>query len=297
MEFDELEKLMELYELANNAKLYARQQIIKGSTQLENNSLLISYWNALEKGVSQVRNLHDEILKEKPQLDAHKIISDYEGRISISSKYSLGNCHELVFHAFDYILNNYKDMYAEIYGIYGGDHVFLVLNRDRNSDPSNPMTWGKLTIICDPWADIVYKASEYQSKLKNFYRKNNKNHTEDFNHWKHTLKPLPHLNTDFFKKYRNIKALHTNFKKICNGLLQKLKKIKQELGEESELLSKKIEQCILDINDKIKNVEIESDNYRVVKKQLAHVLDEISIICKKVRKIKESQNINNCLIM
>jgi hypothetical protein len=56
---------------------------------------------------------------------------------------------------------------VDIYRILGGDHCFLVIGRDLNSDPSDPETWGPHTMICDPWSKKSFPVSELY-KLQNY---------------------------------------------------------------------------------------------------------------------------------
>ncbi len=288
----------EIFKLAEEAGRYARQQIVKGSSQPKNNDLEKEYFNALKKSVEQIRDLSVEALKDNLQLDANKLISYYESVISTTSKYSLGNCAELAFQAFDYILYATEDMdsqvYAEIYGVEGpyGDHAVMILNRPRHSDPSDPKTWGNETVICDPWTGIVYNALKYQSKLKTSYLENHENIIEDFNFKTHSLEPLSNFNTEYFQKYRTIEALQLNFKKYCDALIELLEKDKNELAE-NKSLSEEINQYIVNINDKIKNTKISDGGYRTVKKQLSKVLDEVFDIYAKASQIKVSQKIQN----
>ncbi len=136
--------------------------------------------------------------------------------ISDIKKYASGNCSEHAHLAFEFILDNYPSVNAEIYKIHGGDHVFVVVGRAVDSNPSDPMTWGENAYFCDPWSDKVFKASNYQMELRNFrwrieskltrfiaYLKKKllrqkidpsvyriERFTEPFNHDKHILKPV-----------------------------------------------------------------------------------------------------------
>jgi hypothetical protein len=283
----------DIFELAKNAKDYARTKIVKGGTQLENNNLSREDANALSEGVKQLQFLSQEIFAcQERLLDASLLISLYENVISLTNKHSLGNCGELAYQAFDYILYASENLHtrADVYEIKGGDHIFLVLNRPYDSDPYDPKTWGNETIICDPWANAVYNALDYQSKLKNFYSQNNKNYIEDFDSNKHSLIPCPNMNTEFFQKYRNIQALQLNFKKKCDGLLQTLEEDKITLSDEDKSLSKIIDQSIIDINTKIKNIKIQPGDYRAVKEQLVKVFDEIFDKYTEARELRYNQN-------
>ncbi len=128
--------------------------------------------------IEQVNNLRQwrEDLLSNPgkktrflELEKNQDIREYELDIKLSLISSSGNCDEFTKQAFDFILYHDNSIKAEVYEIQGGDHVFLVLNRDPNSDPSDPDTWGKKAVICDPWANSVYYALNFRHHLKNFY--------------------------------------------------------------------------------------------------------------------------------
>ncbi|WP_240610484.1 hypothetical protein, partial [Legionella qingyii] len=119
---------------------------------------------------------------------------------------SLGNCYEMALMALDYVLRYAPpSVNAEVYQIEGGDHVFLVVGRKKNSNPNNPATWGKDAYICDPWSNKVYPASEYLTQTKNyiFLRKMDgdySNQLENFDKHHHKLSPIPSENTEYLRK-------------------------------------------------------------------------------------------------
>uniref|UniRef100_UPI003D00C903 hypothetical protein n=1 Tax=Legionella gresilensis TaxID=91823 RepID=UPI003D00C903 len=49
------------------------------------------------------------------------------------------------------------------HGLYDDNHVFLVINRDPNSDLTDMSTWGTEAIVFDSWKKLVFKASDYLS--------------------------------------------------------------------------------------------------------------------------------------
>jgi hemoglobin-like flavoprotein len=78
---------------------------------------------------------------------------------------------------------------------------------------------------------------------------------------------------------------------MCDSLLETLKKEKKELGLQNDSLSKEIDQVIVKINNKIKNIEIQSDDYRMVKQQLVEVVEEITDLYTETDiKIKNTQH-------
>lgn len=82
-------------------------------------------------------------------------------------KYSIGNCMEMSAAAFVYLLNIQPEIKIDLYNIKGGDHCFLVLGRDFDSDPADHKTWGENAFICDPWSKKSFPASQIEN-LKDF---------------------------------------------------------------------------------------------------------------------------------
>ena len=71
---------------------------------------------------------------------------------------------------------------AEVVSIIDGDHVFVVINRDLNSDINSPEKWGDQAIICDAWANDCYPATEIYKQLKchHFEHKDHGSYTTTF---------------------------------------------------------------------------------------------------------------------
>src|SRR5579872_4078194 len=208
------------------SQYYAHTQIKKGSTQTKNNLLIgKGRFKALDKGINNVRN----ILEQRDQLEKESGLFNFEETIEMTSKFSLGNCHELACQALDYILNHVPEVEAELYEIKKGDHIFLVLNRKRPSDPGDPGEWGESAVICDPWANKVYKATEYHTELKNFYRDMlGNNRTEPLNRF-HKLAPFTCYNTKYFRSIRTVEHLKESFSERVAFLVETLNKYRQQL--------------------------------------------------------------------
>ena len=45
------------------------------------------------------------------------------------------------------------------------DHAFVVIDRKVGSDVKDISTWGDTAVVCDPWDEKVYAASEIPSKM------------------------------------------------------------------------------------------------------------------------------------
>lgn len=87
---------------------------------------------------------------------------------AVAKKVGIGTCLEMSALALDYCLEKKVPQKAELFYLEGGNHVFLVLDRNQKSKPSDYKSWGKQAVICDTWSGKVFAASKIESKLKNF---------------------------------------------------------------------------------------------------------------------------------
>jgi hypothetical protein len=233
-------------ELAALAKEYARTQIVHGCTQIENNELPVEYFAALTKVMlDQLRPLLNEFRSDPLKL-LPKTIYDYEKVISISSKYSLGNCSELAMQAMDYLLTleNADSINAEIIGIYGGrgDHVFLVIGRELNSDLNDINSWGEHAVICDPWTNEVYPTVEALGRLQAYYRifypdGTSKNQLLNYDPDIHSLYDI--LDIKKIIEFRTQPLLIENYKKQLDLIEQQMQQYGEKLENHCNHLSKK----------------------------------------------------------
>lgn len=241
--------LEDALKIGNEAKNYSLARIKKGYTSLASNQLSTFYYNSLKNSVKETREMYYQSWSQVDPLEKNITVAKFESEVAISSKYSLGNCHELAVLALYYIINfAHNDINAEVYTIDGGDHVFLVLNRDPNSDPHKPETWGVNAVICDPWNDQVndqvYPAAEYTYRLKNyrskiFTIKNDRNYVENIDPNKHTLKPIRNFNTQYLCQIRTVDNLKNNFSEEVIYLIKTIEKYKTNLEIEKNRLNKK----------------------------------------------------------
>ena len=88
--------------------------------------------------------------------------------VGFAMKYNMGNCSEMAAVGFKYAKTHLPDVNVEIFQIQKGDHVFLVLGRDPNSDPSDYKNWGADTVICDPWAKAYYPVDQLEKYLMDY---------------------------------------------------------------------------------------------------------------------------------
>jgi hypothetical protein len=192
---------MQTLQVAKDANAYARSQIIKTSTRLENNNLAQDQQDYLKRALGSchyedaygIRDLIYEQYKKNKQQGQDKQLAWHNSVVAVTSKYSIGNCSELAHQAFDYILKKAPTMRAEIYRIVGGDHAFVVINRNPTSDPHNPLTWGANAVVCDPWANSVFPARYCPTMLKIYWYddKTKTNNICDYDPKIHKLEPRP----------------------------------------------------------------------------------------------------------
>jgi hypothetical protein len=77
---------------------------------------------------------------------------------AIAESTGCGNCGEQSAVAFVY-LRDRGVCPLEYMHFTNHDHAFVVLNRPKNTDESNPGTWGNDAVVCDPWKGRAYKAA------------------------------------------------------------------------------------------------------------------------------------------
>jgi hypothetical protein len=73
-------------------------------------------------------------------------------------RYGCGNCGVQSAVAFVRLRDHWKVFPLDWVQVKGGDHGFVVVGRDKKTDPSNPATWNEEAVICDPWRGIVQMA-------------------------------------------------------------------------------------------------------------------------------------------
>lgn len=200
-------KLYRILQFAVNANLHANTQIIKGSTQLDNNNLTFEQQKSLANAIgdenSGIRGEINEVAEKLNEAFNDEILANFVATIKITSKFSLGNCHEMAMQALSYSMLKHPNILSEIFVLNPGDHTFLVLGRSVVSNPNDPETWGSTCVVCDPWANNVFPASEYNTKLTGFTSVQNTRHAVpyyDENGEKLVLvKPLDKLNSTYLR--------------------------------------------------------------------------------------------------
>ncbi|WP_419421537.1 hypothetical protein ACNVED_16655 (plasmid) [Legionella sp. D16C41] len=232
--------------IAHAACSYSRNFILKGVTQLVNNTYDKSQRFSLARAIIDLRKLSNEYPESSLEINAeyHK----FHRTVELCKKFSLGSCYELALMALDYVLRYAPpSVNAEVYYIKGGDHAFLVVGRKMNSNPNKPETWGKEAYICDPWSNKVYPASEYLSQTKNYFisRKEDgdySNHIEDFDKHRHKLSPISLQNAEYLRKTQlqpHLNKIVQLFQKRMKAILKALEKLETNLKAIMQRLDEK----------------------------------------------------------
>ena len=79
----------------------------------------------------------------------------------------VGKCEQMAWLAFVYLRSLISDTRIEL--VTTSNHMFVVINRETESDIRNTATWGEKAIICDPWARRSYNAQFFNVE-KHLYR-------------------------------------------------------------------------------------------------------------------------------
>jgi hypothetical protein len=147
---------------AQNAMEYVKQFQMTAITHPRFATLNKEEQNTIIEKMYQVRALGNL----KPE-DKDMVNSSFENFLHssfLSAHHHAGNCKEQAYLALDYIQRNDKEAHAEVYQFDKLDHAFVVVDREKNSDPTKPSSWGKNATICDPWNNEIYPASALTKK-------------------------------------------------------------------------------------------------------------------------------------
>lgn len=239
--------------IAKKANAYARKHIVSGATQLETNKLPVHQRVEI---YSKVKELRRQVSDESSYsiLALEEELIEFFAYIELCKKYALGNCQEMTYMALDYIVKNEPDVEAEAFYIDGGDHVFLVIGRNPDSDANDPLTWGDDAYICDPWANRVYRASDYQTELHDYRGLTEKtvfgnyllNCPVPLDSDRTELKPIFRANTRYIRLYGEpniiksaislyqlkLNFLKTSINEVLESLLSINKRLLKRYGEE-----------------------------------------------------------------
>jgi hypothetical protein len=86
-----------------------------------------------------------------------------------ASSASVGNCWEMAIVAlFKGMEKGVWNIRLDRVSIVNGDHTFLVIGRDSQSDPKNYKTWGPNAVVMDAWANKVYALEDLEKNLYDY---------------------------------------------------------------------------------------------------------------------------------
>lgn len=105
-----------------------------------------------------------------------------------------GNCYEFAFYAKS-LLNQIDDVKSEVFRVKsdaGDSHLFLVLNRDPDTSPTDFNSWNADALVVDPYLKKVYLPQEMPAMLQSCMHdvEADEVHYLPFNPEKHTLDNL-----------------------------------------------------------------------------------------------------------
>ena len=94
------------------------------------------------------------------------VIQEVLRRAYVAECYGAGNCTEQAAVAFAYL---FKQEVRPIDYLSHPSHFFVAVGRKEGKGimSSRPETWNPEAYICDPWNEVVYPASEYNSREPN----------------------------------------------------------------------------------------------------------------------------------
>jgi hypothetical protein len=84
----------------------------------------------------------------------------------IAKRTRIGNCGEMA--ALTFFNGLKKGLWIvtmDYVSIVNGDHSFVVIGRDKNSDPTDYRSWGANAVVLDAWEGKIFKGSELEKNL------------------------------------------------------------------------------------------------------------------------------------
>lgn len=80
----------------------------------------------------------------------------------------IGSCLEMSIAGYFFALEHQLTENIECAFLENGDHAFLVIGRDHNSNPYDYTTWGDDAVLCDPWSGAHYPATLLERYLNDY---------------------------------------------------------------------------------------------------------------------------------
>ncbi|MBA3660963.1 MAG: hypothetical protein H0W64_04500 [Gammaproteobacteria bacterium] len=137
------------------------KSIEKSSGFIENTAL-----RQLGNQYEVVQVWENEVVVELPQDIAYHFL---QSKTDLYEKKGMANCGIMSFIALKKLIEkNGTSIPAEVYNVQNGDHAILIIDRDPQSDPLQPKTWGPHAVVCDTWSGEVYPLTFLNEKLLTF---------------------------------------------------------------------------------------------------------------------------------
>lgn len=80
----------------------------------------------------------------------------------------VGNCMEYADLAIAELRELDHEVRLEELSFHNGDHVFVVIGRNKASDVNDVTTWGSNAVVCDAWSGGVYPAYDLPARLMDY---------------------------------------------------------------------------------------------------------------------------------
>ncbi|HTM63981.1 MAG TPA: hypothetical protein VL360_05710 [Gammaproteobacteria bacterium] len=161
-------KLMENLALACEAVNIVRKFKLRSYTHPSANSLSKAEFNKLCALIGDMRFGSHVVATGTSPVLPHPDLQ----KLHIKNKHAItkgvGNCDEYASITLEYVRRLDSYVRAEIFNIKNGDHAFVVVGRNLNSDEKDFKTWGDEAVVCDAWAGSVFPASEMSVKLGDY---------------------------------------------------------------------------------------------------------------------------------
>lgn len=260
-------------DIANQAIEYARKKLPFGSNRPENSSDDNQKFSGVETDIYLL--IDEKIKEEKKRLSSNdqrllNTILIFEYGLEITAEHQFGNCGYLAMHALNFILMN-TDLSAELFCNLSGDHTFVVLNRDPDTEISNFSSWNEDVLLCDPWFDATFQKSD----LLKYQHSSNLKEQMIYSYFI-TDKYYQATNTDELKLFRSSPSSIENFLIAFKKIESVLQQNKEKLEEQKIKLIEKYgdtDPKVVVINKQINKINIIMLDINMDASQLGYVND------------------------
>ncbi len=159
---------------AEEAMNYTVKALPRGASNWPNSSVSsgeIRAMRVVTDVVATMRVIFRALNFFKPRLECKGAIDiSLTTESECARKYGIGNCGEHAIVSFLYLQKDKKNPTCDLVSLTNADHAFTIVGRDSSSSLKDPATWGKSAVICDPWARLIYPASEFTYNMKETLR-------------------------------------------------------------------------------------------------------------------------------